>query len=59
MRRMDKTIIRREEVFMECEDITKRLKAISSLEKRTKKLGLFKSQKDELQKKLNELRKRF
>lgn len=59
MRRMEKTIIKREEIFRECEGITRRLKAINSLEKRTRKLGLFKSQKDELQNKLNELRKRF
>lgn len=54
---LEERMTTRERFFRDGEKIVRRLKAISSLEKRTKKPGLFREQKEELQKKIQELRK--
>lgn len=54
---LEERMTTRERFFRDGEKIVRRLKAISSLEERTKKPDLFREQKEELQKKIQELRK--
>ncbi|GEQ23288.1 hypothetical protein CBU02nite_37940 [Clostridium butyricum] len=57
MEELKTRILKRERIIRRGEQIIKRLNAINSLEKRTKKPNLFKQQKEQLKKDLQELRR--